>query len=71
MVHGIAAILVEGIRIGIVKCESKNRVLGKSGGRLAFVRGSGVIEHNRGYIDVSSNADDAIIESTDGISSIE
>ena len=54
-----------------VKCESKNRVLGKSGGRLAFVRGSGVIEHNRGYIDASSNADDAIIESTDGISSID
>lgn len=54
-----------------VKCESYNRVLGKSGGRLAFVRGSGIIEHNRGYIDASSNADDAIIESTDGISSID
>lgn len=54
-----------------VKCESYNRVLGESGGRLAFVRGSGIIEHNRGYIDVSSNAADAIIESTDGITSIE
>ena len=54
-----------------VKCKSYNRVLGKSGGRLAFVKGSGVIEHNRGYIDVSSNADDAIIEASDGINSIE
>lgn len=54
-----------------VKCESYNRVLGESGGRLAFVRGSGVIEHNRGYIDVSSGANDAIIESTSGISTIE
>ena len=54
-----------------VICEPQNRVLGKSGGRLAFVKGSGVIEHNRGYIDVSSSADDAIIESTSGIKSIE
>lgn len=54
-----------------VKCESYNRILGESGGHLAFVRGSGVIEHNRGYIDVSSNADDAIIEATDGITFVE
>ena len=54
-----------------VKCESNNRILGKSGGRLAFVKGSGVIEHNRGYITVSSNANDAIIESTSGINIIE
>lgn len=54
-----------------VECESTNRILGKSGDRLAFVKGSGVIEHNRGYIAVSSNADDAIIESTNGINSIE
>lgn len=54
-----------------VKCEPTNRVLGKSGGRLAFVKGSGVIEHNRGYIEVSSSADDAIIEASEGINSIE
>lgn len=54
-----------------VKCEPTNRVLGKSGGRLAFVKGSGIIEHNRGYIEVSSDADDAIIEASEGINSIE
>lgn len=53
-----------------VECESTNRILGKSGGRLAFVKSSGVIEHNRGYIAVSSNADNAIIEATDGISTV-
>ena len=54
-----------------VKCESYNRILGESGGRLAFVRGSGIIEHNRGYIDASSNAGDAIILDTSGINTIE
>jgi hypothetical protein len=53
-----------------VSCDSNKRILGKSGGRLAFVKGSGLIEHNRGYIEVSSNADEAIIESTSGIYSV-
>ena len=53
-----------------VECESDNRVLGESGGHLAFVKGSGYIEHNRGYIAVSANASSDIIESTSGISNI-
>jgi hypothetical protein len=58
-----------------VKYESNNRILGSAGGRLAFVKASGsrlindtYIEHNRGYIAVSSSADDNIIEATDDIS---
>ena len=53
-----------------VECESDNRVLGESDGRLAFVKSSGYIEHNRGYIAVSANASSDIIESTSGISNI-
>lgn len=58
-----------------VNYESDNRILGSAGGRLAFVKASDdrlingtYIEHNRGYIAVSANADDDIIEATDDIS---
>lgn len=54
-----------------VECESNNRVLGKSGGRLAFVKSDGLIEHNRGYLTVSGDADSNIIESTSGITNIQ
>lgn len=58
--------------------ESNNRILGSSGGRLAFVKASSsrlvegsYIEHNRAYIAVGSGASDNIIESTDGIFNIQ
>ncbi len=58
-----------------VRYGSENRILGNAGGRLAFVKASGsdlidgtYIEHNRGYIAVSSTADDNIIEATYDIS---
>ena len=61
-----------------VEPESNNRILGKSDGRLAFVKASSsrlvdgsYIEHNRGYLTVSSSADDNIIEATSGITNIQ
>ena len=54
-----------------VECESNNRVLGEHDGHLAFVKGSGLIEHNRAYLTVSNDADSNIIESTSGITNIQ
>lgn len=54
-----------------VTCESNNRILGKSDGHLAFVKSSGYIEHNRGYLAVSANASSAIVESSSGITNIQ
>jgi len=60
-----------------VECESNNRILGEADGKLAFVKGSSsrliegsYIEHNRGYLAVSSSAADDIVEATSGISNI-
>ena len=54
-----------------VVCEDNNRILGEYDGKLAFVKGSGLIEHNRGYLTVGDDADSNIIESTSGITNIQ
>ena len=61
-----------------VTYKSNYRILGKAGGSLAFVKADDgdlvkgkYIQHNRGYLAVSSSADSNIIESTSGITNIE